>query len=104
MRYFMTALAVLALTACADVRMNRSQNGLDAAFRVKDAGSIALCPSFNGYEPLPAVQDSNTWKLSLPPVKEFRYFLMKDGEIYLPDCPMKEYDDFGGQLCVYQED
>lgn len=42
------------------------------------------------------------WEVSVPSHLEFSYFYVVDGAFYLPDCPFKEYDDFGTQNCIYQ--
>ena len=94
----------LVLTSCADMRINRNVDGLKAVFKVKDATEIKLFASYNGYIEQNGEKEKDTWVFTLPNVSTFRFFLTKDGKTYLPDCPMKEDDGFGGKLCIYQED
>ncbi len=41
------------------------------------------------------------WEVTLPATREFTYFYKVDGNIYLPDCKMREKDDFGDENCVF---
>ena len=34
--------------------------------------------------------------------KEFRYFYMVDGKMFVPNCRYREKDDFGAVNCIYQ--
>lgn len=73
-------------------------------FRVKDANSVAFYSSADGFTKNEAVKQRKIWTVTIPESREFTYYLEKDGEIYLPECEMKQQDDFGGTVCVYQED
>ncbi len=73
-------------------------------FRVKDANSVAFYSSADGFTKKEAVKQGKIWTVTIPESREFTYYLEKDGEIYLPECDMKQQDDFGGTVCVYQED
>lgn len=43
----------------------------------------------------------STWEASMPAGSPFSYFYLVDGEVYLPDCPYTELDEFGSANCVY---
>lgn len=45
---------------------------------------------------------SGSWQLTIHPVEELTYFYIVDGSVYLPDCRLKETDDFGAENCLYQ--
>ena len=45
--------------------------------------------------------DKDTWKVMLPADKAFRFFLVADENIFLPDCRFRESDGFGSENCVY---
>ncbi|MGE4317524.1 MAG: hypothetical protein AB7E96_01360 [Deferribacterales bacterium] len=100
----MILTVTLVLSACASVSINRSGDSDIASFAVKDAGQLSLFSSVNGYAEIKGVRDGGRWRFMMPHAKSYRYFLKKDGEIYLPECPMKESDGFGGKLCVYEEE
>jgi hypothetical protein len=41
------------------------------------------------------------WKVTLSRLNEFKYFYLVDGKAYLPDCRLRENDDFGSNNCVF---
>ncbi len=45
--------------------------------------------------------DTDTWEFTVPATREFRYFYTLDGKLYLPDCKLKETDDFGADNCIF---
>ena len=45
--------------------------------------------------------DREMWAVTLPSHREFSYFYLVDGAGYLPDCPLRETDDFGSENCIY---
>ena len=68
----------------------------------KKAEKVYLLTSLDGFEPHEVrVADSGTWEAILPSDIEFRYFYLIDGKVFLPDCVMKEKDDFGSDNCIY---
>ena len=42
-----------------------------------------------------------TWEISVPADIEFRYFFIVDGALYLPECDIREADDFGYENCIF---
>ena len=52
----------------------------------------------------PKKLDSGVWEVTLPATREFTYFYKVDGDIYLPDCKLREKDDFGDENCVFIPD
>ena len=47
---------------------------------------------------------SGIWEVALPASREFTYFYKVDGVIYLPDCKLREKDDFCDENCVFIPD
>jgi hypothetical protein len=45
--------------------------------------------------------ESGIWAVAVPATREFSYFYQVDGSIYLPDCKLREKDDFGDENCVF---
>jgi len=45
---------------------------------------------------------SGIWTVAVPATREFTYFYKVDGSIYLPDCKLREKDDFGDENCVFR--
>ena len=44
---------------------------------------------------------SGTWEIVVPATREFTYFYKVDGNFYLPDCKLREKDDFGDENCIF---
>jgi len=66
------------------------------------ARKVTFHSSLNGFKAEPALRTSGgSWQISVPGYESFRYFYTIDGKTYLPDCPLRENDDFGGENCIY---
>jgi hypothetical protein len=97
-----TALFVI-LAGCAGEEFKVKDGILNAAFKIKDAGEVAFYRSSNGFAPVNAEKIKGKWTVSVPSEEKFTYFLKVDGKEYLPECSMKQTDDFGGKICIYEE-
>ena len=49
----------------------------------------------------PQKLSTGIWEVTLPATQEFTYFYKVDGDVYLPDCKLREKDDFGNENCVF---
>ena len=65
------------------------------------AKKVVLFSSRDEFKPFPAADHSGRWVVELPADRAFRYFYRVDGRLYIPDCEMKENDDFGTENCVF---
>ena len=66
------------------------------------AESVVLVISGDPFREIQALRDdSGIWKVTLNRLNEFKYFYLVDGNAYLPDCPLKENDDFGSNNCIF---
>jgi len=66
------------------------------------AQSVVLVVSSDPFQRVQAVRDeSGMWKVTLNRPSEFKYFYLVDGKTYLPDCRLREKDDFGSNNCVF---
>jgi hypothetical protein len=66
------------------------------------AAQVALASSLDGFTPRPAERASRLWAVSVPAGASFRYFYLVDNQVFLPDCRLREQDDFGAWNCVYE--
>ena len=67
-----------------------------------DARQVYFLSSLDGYKPRKAIRVNNwMWQIDAPDQNEFKYFYKVDGTVYLPNCRLKEQDDFGSQNCIY---
>ena len=101
---FVLLLAILLfLCACTSSHFYRIQEReVTLVLRWPDASSVMLATSLDGFSPRPAAPVSDKWEATLPANKSFRYFYQVDGQIVVPDCELKETDDFGSQNCIFE--
>jgi hypothetical protein len=94
--------AVFSAAGCA-AHYHTLRNGhIDVYLRAPRAQSVSLVVSGETFEALPAARTGiGTWKVTLDRANEFTYFYLVDGKAYLPDCPLRERDDFGADNCVF---
>jgi len=87
---------------CATHYYQANNDKVSIFLKKPDAGYVYFLSSLDGYKPRNADRvDSITWQINVPANTEFKYFYNIDGDFYLPDCPLKEQDDFGSQTCIY---
>lgn len=67
-----------------------------------DARSVVLVVSSDPFQEVPARREpSGTWRATLSRKGGFAYFFLVDDAVHLPECPLKERDDFGSTNCVF---
>jgi hypothetical protein len=104
MKIFICYFSMLMLftTGCAVQQYTVVNRELHIYLKNKEAEKVYLYTSIDEYEPREVLKDdSGLWVAVLPADKEFKYFYIIDGELFIPECSMKEKDDFGSVNCVY---
>jgi hypothetical protein len=95
-------ISVFFFSGCASHYYQKNNDTLSIFLKGPDAKRVYFLSSIDGYKPRKAARvDSRTWKINIPAKTEFKYFYNIDGAVYLPECPLKEQDDFGSQVCIY---
>jgi len=75
---------------------------VDVYLKAPQAQSVSLVVSGDTFEQVQAARtELGDWKVTLIRAREFKYFYLVDGKVYLPDCLLKERDDFGSDNCVF---
>ena len=46
-------------------------------------------------------ENRNTWVAVFPTDREFSYFFLLGDQPFIPDCKLKEKDDFGSENCIF---
>ena len=101
-RLYFLGCMIFVLTGCAHHYYRLDDTTVKIFLKAPDAGEVLFASSLDGYAPHPAVKtDNKTWVISLPADKQFTYFYLIDGELYIPECTYREYDDFGSNNCVF---
>jgi len=89
------------LCACSTHQYRIEGDHMTLILRYPDAKNVVLFCSLDGFKPRVAQKKSTIWESELPAGEPFRYFYQVDGTPFVPDCPMKEKDDFGLENCIY---
>jgi hypothetical protein len=94
---------LLGLDGCAAHALKKADNdSIKLSLHMPRAASVRFLSSLDGFL---AHETRRTamgfWEIQLPAAKPFHYFYQVDGSFYLPDCPLKEYDDLGTRNCIY---
>lgn len=70
--------------------------------RAPQAREVALVVAAEAVEDIPAEPAGlGFWRARRQGRGEFRYSFRVDGKMELPDCPLRERDDFGSWNCVF---
>ena len=95
-RNMLIIFTILLLTsACSRHYFEVKNDELHIYLKEPDAKKVYLLCSLDQFEPRPAINaNSGIWETVLPSDKEFKYFFLVDGSIFIPACEMKEKDDF----------
>ena len=95
-------VSMLVISGCSTHYYQKNNNTVSIFLKRPDAERIYFLSSLDGYKPHRATRiDNRTWQINAPAKIEFKYFYNVDGVLYLPECPFKEQDDFGSQICIY---
>jgi hypothetical protein len=104
MKKFIYSFLVLMLfsTGCAVQQYKIVNHKLNIYLKNRKAEEVFIHTSIDEYAPRKALKDeSGLWVAVLPADREFKYFYVIDGEVFIPECNMREKDDFGSVNCVY---
>jgi 1,4-alpha-glucan branching enzyme len=94
--------AVLAAGGCATHYHVINSGHVEMFLTAPQAQSVVLVVSSDPFQQVQALRDdSGIWKATLNRLSEFKYFYLVDGKTYLPDCHLREHDDFGSNNCVF---
>lgn len=92
------------LSGCATHAYRRGDEGTSFYLRHAQAETVILFSSADGFSPHVAERKGDKWinhlTKTLPATREFTYFYIVDGKILVPDCHLKERDDFGQENCI----
>jgi hypothetical protein len=92
------------LTACSTHYYKKNGDTISFYLKSKDAQDVHFQYSLDGFSSHEAENvKGDTWCVSVPSVREFSYFYMVDGKVYIPPCQFTEKDDFGNENCIFTE-
>ena len=94
-------LSAMLLSACAVHRQRLEADAVVLVLNQPTAGQVTLHCSLDGFAPRAARKVAAAWEVSLPAHRPFAYFYRVDGNLFLPDCAVREKDDFGSENCLF---
>jgi hypothetical protein len=101
MRATVILLAAL-LMGCSSHWVKQEESGATLYLKARDATSVVFYCSLDGYAPQRAEESRDgVWRVVLPVDESCRYFYRVDGAVMIPPSDQREFDDFGGETCVY---
>lgn len=103
MSRWLVFLLFLLVGGCAPVHYVH-QDDLVATFvlRDKNAKKVQFASSADSFVVHDVTQFKlGIWQIGIKVDTEIRYFYLVDGQIHVPACRLKEYDDFGSENCLY---
>ena len=89
------------ISGCGTHAYRVDENELILILSAPQAKRVTLACSLDGFIPRSARNVSGCWEVSLPADKTFTYFYWVDGHVVVPDCQLKEHDDFGAENCIF---
>lgn len=81
----------------------RQAAGVAFSLQAPNANEVLFASSLDQFRLHPIKKnDEGVWVTDSLVDREFRYFYVVDGGIYVPSCNYTEKDDFGKTNCIYQ--
>jgi hypothetical protein len=100
----MVAVSLLC-AGCATHYYRIKADRVNLYLRMPEAKIVYFATSLDEFELFRTKKlESGIWEVAVPATREFTYFYKVDGSIYLPDCKLKEKDDFGDENCIFTPD
>ena len=100
----MVAVSLLC-AGCATHYYRIKADRVDFYLRMPEAKIVHFSTSLDGFGLYRTKKlESGIWEVAVPATREFTYFYKVDGNIFLPDCKLKEKDDFGDENCIFIPD
>lgn len=96
-------ILVLFFSGCTSSHFVRKKDGLlTFVLRHAAANRVQFASSVDYYLLHDAQQKgAGVWWVDVPASPELKYFYVVDGQTYVPECGLKEKDDFGSENCIF---
>ncbi len=102
--WFMIAVFLLG-AGCATHYYKIDADKVNLYLSMPGAKIVYFSTSLDKFTPYPAKKlEAGIWEVAAPATLEFTYFYMIDGIIYLPECKLRQKDDFGAENCIFVPD
>ena len=96
-------LFITLLTAGCATHYLRVENGQAYLYlKAPQARSVMFASSNDHFQWRSAEKiNRQTWRIAIPGDKPQTYIYLVDDQLFLPECPFREKDDFGSENCLY---
>ena len=97
-------LFLVLLSGCSSRHyVEQKTDSLVFSLQFPEAARVQFSSSIDNFVLHDTVKNSSgLWQLTVPSRSELKYFYIVDRSLYLPECKLKETDDFGTENCIYQ--
>lgn len=101
---FLSFFLLLLFTGCTPVHyVEKNSNGVTLYLEAPQAQKVHFASSADNFRIHPATKGvSGRWLVAGLTDREFEYFYLVDGKLYVPECRYHQQDDFGADNCIYQ--
>jgi len=97
--------SLIGMHGCSSHHYKVSEGFVSFYLKNKEAKTVEFLYSIDDFRGHPAYKiKEGTWEIRVPVEKEFSYFYLVDGKMFVPECTMKEMDDFGHENCLFTQD
>ena len=101
----MVCFSFFGFSGCASHHHRLEHNAVHLYLVKPYAKTVRFVHSTDGYKLHEAQKtDTWTWDVKVPAQGDFKYFYLVDGRPFLPDCKLRERDDFGAENCIYSQE
>ncbi len=100
----LSVILLLLLPSCAPRHvMVKEAGGVTLYLDVPKAEEVLFASSADSFQLQSTRKNpAGLWLTNTLTDREFHYFYVVDGRVYVPDCRYREKDDFGATNCIYQ--
>lgn len=102
-RWMVVFVMIDVLLGCTGHYYRNEADTVRIYLKAPQARQVEMMASFNGFAPLHAERTMcGDWMVAVPNDSSFTYFYRIDGQVSIPDCNIREQDDFGQFNCLFQ--
>jgi hypothetical protein len=101
---FLSGILCILVSGCTPHHFIERQSDVVTVYLdAPDASKVIFVSSVDDFREHATQKNSfGLWAVGNLANREFRYFYIVDGRLYLPECRYKEKDEFGTANCIYQ--
>ena len=101
---FLSGILLILVSGCAPHHFITSESDVVTVYLdAPKASKVIFVSSVDNFrEHATQKNTKGLWAIENLTNREFQYFYIVDGRLYVPECQYREKDDFGAANCIYQ--